>query len=151
MAYTTHGHQIEGTKVEGAQPVNVFRQHEVLNLGGTMNTNRIRQYRKRPVIINACQWDGTLDSATKIINWILDSGQSAYLHCDPDICSIDIKLVSADVSDTHTIAIDTLEGDMHASKHDFIIQGIIGEFYSCKPDVFVETYESVDTMGSDDG
>ena len=39
--------------------------------------------------------------------------------------------------------IHTLEGDMHASKGDYIIKGIHGEFYPCKPDIFEETYKLV--------
>lgn len=39
--------------------------------------------------------------------------------------------------------IETLEGDMIASEHDFIIKGVQGEFYPCKPDIFEQTYESV--------
>lgn len=41
------------------------------------------------------------------------------------------------------ITIHTLEGDMTASKGDYIIKGINGEFYPCKPDIFAKTYEEV--------
>ena len=41
------------------------------------------------------------------------------------------------------LLIDTLEGQMHASPGDYIIKGVHGEFYPCKPDIFVETYEKV--------
>ena len=40
--------------------------------------------------------------------------------------------------------IKTLEGDMEVSEKDFIIKGINGEYYPCKPDIFKKTYESVD-------
>ena len=42
------------------------------------------------------------------------------------------------------IVIHTLEGDMKASPEDWIIKGIQGEFYPCKPDIFAQTYEPVD-------
>jgi ethanolamine utilization protein EutQ (cupin superfamily) len=42
---------------------------------------------------------------------------------------------------TGTLAIDTLEGTMVASPGDWIIKGVNGEFYPCKPDIFVATYE----------
>ncbi|MGJ0022720.1 MULTISPECIES: hypothetical protein [Streptococcus] len=42
-----------------------------------------------------------------------------------------------------SIVIPTLEGDMVAQKGDYIIKGIKGEFYPCKPDIFEETYEEV--------
>lgn len=43
----------------------------------------------------------------------------------------------------NTLVIPTLEGDMHASYGDWIIQGVAGEFYPCKPDIFAQTYEPV--------
>lgn len=39
------------------------------------------------------------------------------------------------------VDIDTLEGTMHASPGDWIIRGVQGEFYPCKPDIFASTYE----------
>jgi hypothetical protein len=42
-----------------------------------------------------------------------------------------------------TIDINTLEGVMRADENDFIIKGINGEFYPCKPDIFEKTYEEV--------
>lgn len=42
-----------------------------------------------------------------------------------------------------TCKIDTLEGDMTATEGDYIIKGVQGEFYPCKPDIFEETYETV--------
>ena len=41
------------------------------------------------------------------------------------------------------ITVHTLEGDMVANEGDYIIKGIKGEFYPCKPDIFKETYEEV--------
>ena len=43
-----------------------------------------------------------------------------------------------------SIVIPTLEGDMVAQKGDYIIKGVKGEFYPCKPDIFAETYEKVE-------
>ena len=42
------------------------------------------------------------------------------------------------------IEIDTLEGTMRANLGDFIIKGVQGEFYPCKPDIFEQTYEKCD-------
>jgi len=42
------------------------------------------------------------------------------------------------------LVIATLEGAMHASQNDYIIKGLRGEFYPCKPDIFEKTYERVD-------
>ena len=43
-----------------------------------------------------------------------------------------------------SIIIDTLEGKMVASPGDYIIRGVQGEFYPCKPEIFEQTYEAVD-------
>lgn len=43
----------------------------------------------------------------------------------------------------YEMVIHTLEGDMHLSKDDWLIQGIAGEFYPCKPDIFESSYEEV--------
>jgi len=40
-----------------------------------------------------------------------------------------------------SLRIHTLEGDVHASEGDWVIKGVKGEFYPCKPDIFVATYE----------
>lgn len=48
----------------------------------------------------------------------------------------------------HSIVIRTLEGDMYASVGDWIIRGVQGEFYPCKPDVFAATYEAVAAVPS---
>lgn len=82
-------------------------------------------YRKKPVEIQAMNWDGTPEGATPVINWILSNGGTARFSC----------------SQPHIIAIDTLEGSMHASPGDWIIQGVQGEFYPCKPDIFAATYD----------
>ena len=79
------------------------------------------KFRKKPVEIEAVQWKGN--------NWT-----EVYFFCkDPKIMGW---------SD-NTLSIETLEGKMTASLGDWIIRGIKGEFYPCKPDIFEETYEEV--------
>ena len=77
----------------------------------------VTKYRKKPVVIEAIQWNGK--NLTEIDNF---AGGS--------IC---IKGTS--------LMIHTLEGDMEASINDYIIKGVDGEFYPCKPDIFSKTYE----------
>ena len=77
----------------------------------------INKYRKKPVIIEAIQWNGK--NLTEIDNFVGGS--------------IGIKGIS--------LVIHTLEGDMEASINDYIIKGVNGEFYPCKPDIFDKTYE----------
>lgn len=95
-------------------------------------------FRKKPVTITAVEWDGTTDRATEIIDWILAAGGSATYRCDrPGGCP--------GTDDAHNLLIRTLEGDMLASPGDWIIRGVAGEHYPCRPDIFAETYEPADT------
>lgn len=90
-------------------------------------------YIKKPVAIEAVQWDGSAEKASDIIDWILSSGGTAVYGCDSPLCTL---------TDLHSISISTLEGRMEARAGDYIIKGIKGEFYPCKPDIFVDSYQS---------
>ena len=79
------------------------------------------KYRKKPVVIEATQFDGTIESVESLM----------------------IPEVSQDLG-SKTLQIPTLEGVMTASPGDFIIKGVNGEFYPCKPDIFEKTYEKVE-------
>jgi len=81
------------------------------------------RYRKKPVVVEAMQFTGY--NAREVQDWI---GDSASLFSD-----------SKGAWDT--VVIHTLEGDMTASREDWIIQGVHGEFYPCKPGIFAATYE----------
>lgn len=94
------------------------------------------RFRKRPVEIEAVQWDGTADGATPIVDWILAAGAGAAYQCsNPERCA----QYGGDAP--HVIVVRTLEGDMRATVDDWIIRGVKGEFYPCKPDIFEATYE----------
>ena len=101
-------------------------------------------YRKKPVVIEATQWDGTAEGATPIIDWIL-SGDGIAGWRDRHVQGItpyrpdDINEI---VTPAH-IWIRTLEGEMRADPNDWLIRGVIGEFYPVKPAIFSETYEPV--------
>ena len=83
-------------------------------------------YKKKPVIIEAVQWTG--DNGTDIRTFF---------------GNIDDWGFTSGAGSTGQIFIKTLEGTMLASKGDYIIKGIRGEFYPCKPDIFEETYEEI--------
>ena len=91
----------------------------------------VTQYRKKPVVISAIEWTGkNLLDVTRFIenkHDIDSSNPNFELYCDI-------------VSD-HGLAINTLEGAMSASIGDYIIKGVNGEFYPCKPDIFLKTYD----------
>ena len=96
--------------------------------------SEIKRYRKKPVVIEAVQWDGTSGGANTVIDWIEGNEGCARYRCAPDGCTGTEK--------GHYVAIETLEGTMSADAGDFIIRGVQGEFYPCKPDIFEKTYES---------
>lgn len=86
-------------------------------------------HRKKPVVIEAIQFNGK--NFKEIEEFTLGNGKRhiAYEGNVP--------------IETNYIEITTLEGIMNASKNDWIIKGVNGEFYPCKPDIFEKTYELV--------
>lgn len=101
--------------------------------------NEPQTFRKKPVEINAMLWDGTANGATPIIDWVLGGNSNATYRCvDPNGCEGHGEV------GTHVLRIETLEGPITASPGDWIIRGVAGEFYPCKPDIFEATYEPVE-------
>lgn len=86
------------------------------------------QFRKRPVVIEAVKYDW--DDASKC----RDEAQDDIA----DFMGSNISVVG------DFVEIPTLEGVMQASKGDWIIKGVKGEFYPCRPDIFEMTYEPVE-------
>ena len=87
------------------------------------------KYRKRPVEIEAYKFNGSSTDIPMIRDW-MEGGpcpQRGGLR----------------TSDMNNMVIHTLEGDMVAQPGDYIIKGVAGEFYPCKPDIFTATYEEV--------
>lgn len=84
------------------------------------------KYRKRPVVIEAVQWNGT----NTLITETFMKGSGATIDFSQSKIGI--------------IQIPTLEGVMSAQPGDWIIKGVNGEFYPCKPDIFIKTYEVVE-------
>lgn len=91
----------------------------------------VKKYRKKPVEIEAMQVLDDLRIHEQICQWAAT-----------DVPEGKIIPVVMSAFDSHLI-IHTLEGTMHAQLGDFIIKGVQGEFYPCKPDIFAETYEEV--------
>ena len=91
---------------------------------------RPRKFRKKPVIIEAMQFTG--NNWQKIQEWMYSNGSKAFKTVEVDESGAVIGVI-----------IRTLEGEMVASIGDYIIKGVKGEFYPCKPDIFERTYEEV--------
>ena len=86
------------------------------------------KYRKKPVVIDAVQWTG--DNMADMKRFM--------------VVGKDFYKASKSVAPRGTLFIRTLEGGHHADIGDWIIRGVKGEFYPCKPDVFALTYEAVE-------
>ncbi|WP_346921914.1 hypothetical protein [Glutamicibacter creatinolyticus] len=98
-------------------------------------------YRKKPVEVEATQWDGTGLDAIEVIKWLTAHNVSAeYLAPEAEWITPDGFKAPARPAQ---IYISTLEGVMAATGGDYIIKGVRGEFYPCKPDIFEQTYEEV--------
>jgi len=87
--------------------------------------NKWRKFKKKPVVIEAVQW---------------------FKGDKPLAC---MQPYASDTTDSNPAYlgfyfIKTLEGNHHVSDGDWIIKGVAGEFYPCKPDIFEKTYEEVD-------
>lgn len=77
------------------------------------------KFRKKPVVIEAVQWTGNnVKECMDFMGWR-----------------------NASHDDNDGLRIHTLEGTMNAAEGDWVIKGVQGEFYSCKPDIFAATYE----------
>ena len=82
------------------------------------------KYRKKPVVIEAVQIRG--DNDEELLKFLHD------------------HVVPFEMVGDHALVIHTLEGDMRADPSDWVIRGVKGEFYPCKPDIFEATYEAVE-------
>lgn len=88
------------------------------------------KYRKKPVVVEAVQWDGTEDGCQRIkalFPALETTAKTGHLR-KPEVSYWRIH---------------TLKGGHEVSPGDYIIKGVKGEFYPCKPDIFAATYEPV--------
>ena len=89
----------------------------------------VNKYRKKPIVVEAIQFiNDEADTLEAIGNFITNQDLRVSYH-NPD---------------HPVIKIETLEGVMEASVGDYIIKGVRGEFYPCKPDIFKRTYDLVE-------
>ena len=106
------------------------------------------KYRKKPVVIEAMQFpealpEGADPSATtrqarEVYLWVEANTQGSF---DPYGDELPASGCSIDPS-TGRMLIATLEGVMQVKPGDYVIRGVQGEFYPCKPDIFEATYEA---------
>lgn len=92
------------------------------------------KFRKRPVVVEAVRWTGSnVDEV------------AAFFGTPPAIVAACISSVLGE----YRLPIVTLEGVVTASPGDWIIRGVKGEYYLCKPDIFERTYEAADAATPD--
>ena len=94
------------------------------------------KYRKKPVVIEAFQYDGDLkdrDGSWYVPAWAVEAYEKGVMYYSSESCG----------APPCELFIETLEGIHHVSIGDYVIQGVNGELYPCKPDIFEKTYESI--------
>ena len=96
----------------------------------------IKKYRKKPVVIRALQWTG--DNYTEILNFCDKAEFQHKVRKHKHVFTGESEIL-----EEIELTIETLEGTHEASIGDYIIEGVNGEFYPCKPDIFEKTYEEV--------
>ena len=96
------------------------------------------KFRKKPVVVNAVQWTGI--NVEEMHGWL--SALAAAKTVSEEVA----QQVQFDMTKPPHIklSIKTLEGEMAADHGDFVICGVKGELYPCKPDIFEATYEAVE-------
>ena len=94
-----------------------------------MRMKKIMKFRKKPIVIEAMQ----LKEETLALFFAFVGELKNYPEC---------RIAGTNPA-TGKITIKTLEGDMIAEENDWIIKGVNGEFYPCKPDIFEKTYDKV--------
>lgn len=87
---------------------------------------RIKKYIKKPIVIEAMVFEDNTGCLTELSDFMGDKEVRVSYR-----------------EETPKLLIETLEGTMSANEGDYILKGISGEFYPCKPDIFNNTYEEV--------
>ena len=113
--------------------------------------SEVRRFRKKPVEIEAVRFDGDQMTTGFIRGWIAAAEHVGPVYVRPGQEHALRRAHEYDPSNGHCypedapqyLVIHTLEGDMRADVGDWIIRGVAGEFYPCKPDIFAATYEAV--------
>lgn len=107
----------------------------------------MNEYRKKPVVIEAMQFKGGSAELHAVYQWVESNTGGSFepmaviegrVPCPASGVSIDPR--------DGRMMIATLEGFHHVNRGDYVIRGVQGEFYPCKPDIFEATYEPVTAL-----
>jgi hypothetical protein len=102
------------------------------------------KFRKKPVVIDAELWDGTEKCLHDVVLPFIQDGHADFSHLPKAPDDPHIHNGIGFTPPLGEIYIPTLEGTHTAKAGDWIIRGIKGEFYPCKPDIFAATYEAAE-------
>jgi len=94
------------------------------------------KFRKKPVVIEAFKFDGDLmgtDGEYYVPDWAVSAYRLGILYFDKE----------KPIGPPCELFVRTLEGNMMTNVGDWVIQGVNGELYPCKPDILEKTYEPV--------
>ena len=89
----------------------------------------VRTFRKKPVTVQAVLWDGTEESMEALLALCEGAGDGTSIVFSP------LALKNREA------VIHTLEGTLELARGDYVIRGVEGELYPCKPGIFEKTYE----------
>ena len=112
------------------------------------------RYIKRPVIIEAMQFDGSEESFSRISTWVKETQESLGRQGFKGVRGLWIDKGATLLKKPVRLQIKTLDGNVTAQINDWVIKGTTNEFYPCRPQIFTEIYERVNddefkiTMGT---
>ncbi|MDD5371422.1 MAG: hypothetical protein PHQ40_20275 [Anaerolineaceae bacterium] len=95
------------------------------------------KYRKKPVVVEAFQYFGNAQSNQEVLDLTKGSKTPAFMDAEIAYCSPE----NPEGFVYPVLKISTMEGDLIIRPGDWVIKGVHGEFYACKPDIFEATYE----------
>ena len=95
----------------------------------------IQKAKKKPVVIEFVQYNGNTNR-DEICKWVGNDLRTEVFSDSAYEAGMGVPYFS--------IFIPTLEGEMRAEPYDYIIKGVNGEFYPCKPDIFEKTYDVIE-------
>ena len=127
LSYKPNNLRVVCTEPKRTSSVDLYRSMMFWMKENSMDS-KVLTVRKKPVEVQAVLFDGSKESLD-VINSDKFKGQSTR---------------RIELQEDGTLAIHTLEGVMRASIGDYIIKGVNGELYPCKPDIFKKTYDVVD-------
>jgi hypothetical protein len=105
--------------------------------------SRPQRFRKKPVEVYAWQWvsDRPEAEAEAIVAWIEEN--NTHPQCGAAYDPTTAGASGPNGEDWGCLEIDTLEGTMEVAPYDYVIRGVKGEFYPCKPDILAASYEAI--------